>query len=115
MRLTLCGSAKFENLFHLWNERLTLAGQTVYSLAVFPSYKNGDKNWYNEEQKIALDVAHFAKIMNSDGIVVLTDENYYGESTKREIAFARAFNKVVFWTVWRNEADNEDKLVTELI
>ena len=111
MRLTLCGSAKFERAFHVWNEKLTLAGHTVYSLAVFPSFKNGDKNWYTEDQKIALDVAHFAKIMNSDGIVVLNGDGYFGESTKREIAFARVFGKRVYWIA---DAPAQDFTVSDL-
>lgn len=98
MKLTLCGSARFENRFIEWNEKLTLKGHVVYSLAVMPSSKGGEKNWYSEEQKTMLDLAHFGKILNSDGIVVLNEDGYYGESTTREIAWARMNGKRVFWT-----------------
>ena len=97
MRITLCGSAKFEPLFHEWNEKLTLAGHVCYSLAVFPSTKGENKNWYNEDQKTMLDLVHFAKIDNSDGIVVLNKDGYIGFSTNREIKWARLKNKKVFY------------------
>ena len=81
MKLTLCGSAKFEKRFHEWNEKLTLAGHVVYSLGIYPSSKGGDKNWYSDDQKRMLDQVHFAKIDNSDGIVVLDQDGYFGQST----------------------------------
>lgn len=99
MRLTLCGSAKFEVRFHEWNEKLTLKGHTVYSLAIYPSSKNGEKNWYTEAQKTTLDLIHLDKIQNSEGIVVLNEDGYYGDSTTREIAWARICKKRVFWTM----------------
>jgi hypothetical protein len=97
MRITLCGSAKFEDAFHEWNEKLTLAGHIVYDLAVHPSIKGGEKNWYDEDTKIRLDLAHLGKILNSDAIVVLNVEGYFGDSTKREIAWAKMNGKGIFW------------------
>lgn len=97
MKLTLCGSAKFEETFHMWNEKLTLAGHIVYGLAVYPSSKKGDKNWYSEAQKTTLDLAHFAKISNSEGIVVLNVDGYIGDSTRREIEWARMNAKRIFY------------------
>jgi len=63
MRITLCGSAKFEGMFHKWNKDLTLSGHTVYALAVYPSFMEGDKNWYDEKQKSILDQIHFEKFI----------------------------------------------------
>ena len=97
MRITLCGSAKFESLFHQWNKDLTLAGHTVYGLAVYPSYMKGEKNWYSEEEKTKLDLVHLDKISNSDAIVVLNQDGYVGESTKKEIEWARIQNKKIYW------------------
>ena len=87
MRLTLCGSLKFEDVFKEWNKQLTLAGHVVYSVACYPSDNDG-KDWYTTEQKAMLDVMHLAKIDNSDGIFVLDVDGYIGESTKREIIYA---------------------------
>jgi hypothetical protein len=98
MRITLCGSAKFEEEFHEWNEKLTLLGtHVVYGLAVLPSWKGGQKDWYTEEQKLKLDTVHLMKILNSDAIVVLNRNNYIGESTRREIAWATSIGKPAFY------------------
>lgn len=97
MNLTLCGSAKFEKEFHEWNEKLTLAGHVVYSLAVFPSTKGNVHEWYDELIKKKLDFAHFAKIDNSDAIVVLDVNFYVGKSTQNEIMWARLKGKKVYF------------------
>ena len=94
--ITLCGSARFERLFKAWNEALTLSGHTVFSLAVYPSDKAGQKNWYSEDQKLELDRAHFRKIEKSDAIFVLNRYAYIGESTLREIEHARSLGKMMF-------------------
>ena len=111
MKITLCGSARFEKAFHEWNEYYTVQrGCTVYSLAVFPSNKS-DKNWYNESQKLVLDLVHMRKILESDAIVVITHRDfecpagkhsaYVGESTKREILWANVCGKLIYYD-WEN-------------
>ncbi len=97
MRITLCGSAKFEQQFHDWNERLTIAGHTCYDLAVHPSFKDNNKDWYDEPTKMMLDLVHLDKIANSDAIVVLNVGGYIGFSTTREIIWARMQGKRVVW------------------
>ncbi len=97
MKVTLCGSARFEDLFHSYNEKLTLAGHVVYGLAVYPSMKDGDKNWYNEQQKTMLDLVHLNKISNSDGIVVINQDGYIGDSTRREIEWAAINGKHIYY------------------
>ena len=103
MIITLCGSARFEEAWHYWNERLTLDGHALFSLTVFPSQKGGVKNWYSPEVKIALDAAHLRKIDASDAIVVISGplhvrDRYVGESCAREIAHAVTRGKRVFYT-----------------
>lgn len=95
MIVTLCGSARFEQDFINANRELTLRGVVVYSLACMPS-DHGGKDWCNEEQKMMLDLAHLAKISASDAIFVVGD-GYVGESTTREIAWARMNGKAVVW------------------
>lgn len=103
MKICLCGSAKFELQFHEWDEKLTLAGHVVYSLAIYPSSKEGNKDWYTEEQKQTLDLVHLAKIEESDAIVVLNvpatdyEEGYIGFSTRREIEWAKIRLKQVYY------------------
>ncbi len=39
------------------------------------------------------------KIDESDGVVMLNIDGYLGESSLRELAWARIHNKHVFWTI----------------
>ena len=98
MIITLCGSLSFEREINEWNEKLSLAGYTVYSMAVMPSYKEDTKDWYTEEQKEILDLVHLSKIEESDAIVVVDPEGYIGESTEREIKWAIIRDKAVYYT-----------------
>lgn len=97
MKITLCGSARFEKEFHDWDEKLCLAGHVVYNLSVFPSSKAGVKDWYDDNTKVMLDLVHLAKIEESDAVVVLNIGGYIGESTMREICWARIRGKRRFY------------------
>jgi hypothetical protein len=99
MILTLCGSARFESYWHEANKQLGLAGHICFSLMTFPSIE-GDKSWYTPEQKWTLDLAHLAKIEESDGVVMLNIDGYLGESSLRELEWARMRAKRVFWTIF---------------
>ena len=96
MIITLCGSAKFEHVFHAWNEVLTLSGHTVFGLAVYPSNKKKNKNWYTPQEKELLDKAHLQKIDASDAVMVLNKHAYIGESTMREIEYAKKHKKKLY-------------------
>jgi hypothetical protein len=50
------------------------------------------------EQKAALDALHLAKIDLADRVLVVNPGGYVGESTSREIAYARAAGKPVSFT-----------------
>ncbi len=101
MILTLCGSAKFEPYWHEANKQLGLAGHICFGLMTYPSIE-GDKTWYTPEQKWTLDLAHFAKIEESDGVVMLNIDAYLGESSSRELEWARMRNKLIYWTCFDN-------------
>lgn len=98
MKLTLCGSLRFEPYWHEANKQLGLAGHICYSVMTFPSIE-GAKSWYSEEQKWTLDLAHLAKIEESDGVVMLNIEHYLGESSLRELQWARMRHKGIYWTL----------------
>lgn len=101
MRITLCGSTRFEALFHEWNHKLAIAGHTVYSLSFFgreaKDAGKDDKKIVTEEEKITLDLVHLDKILNSDAIVVIDQDEYVGFSTKREVRWSRMKGKQVYW------------------
>lgn len=90
MIITLCGSARFEPWFVAWNEILTIAGHTVFSLSVFPSQKPAGKDWYTPTEKVELDRAHFRKIDASEAAFFINPWAYMGESTVREWDYARS-------------------------
>lgn len=96
MKITLCGSARFEEYFKFWNEMLSLYGHTVYTLSVYPSQKDSNKDWYTEDEKKVLDQVHLDKISNSDAIFVINPFAYLGESTLKEIQFAERTGKQIF-------------------
>jgi hypothetical protein len=91
-KITLCGSTRFAHEFDRWNARLTLQGHLVYSIAV-PVHQTGIE--VSPQEKRVLDEVHLAKIAESDEILVLDVDGYVGESTRREIAFARQHGKRV--------------------
>ena len=97
MRITICGSAKFEDHWHQVARILTLDGHVVYEMAVFPSHMNSNKDWYTEPQKTILDWVHLCKIDNSDAVVVVNVGGYIGESTAREIRYAESQHKPVYY------------------
>lgn len=81
MIITLCGSARFEGIYHELNKQLTLAGHAVFSLATFPSVE-GRKDWCTMAEKDALDTEHERRIRMSDAIVVINKNQYIGDATQ---------------------------------
>lgn len=81
---------------HAANRELTFAGVIVVAPGVFPS---GEANEVvTDEQKSALGALHLRKIDLADRVLVVNPGGYIGESTSREIAYARATGKPVSYT-----------------
>lgn len=89
--VTLCGSTKFKNEFIDTLKRLTLEGYVVLLPGVYAH--NGDK--MTDKDKLMLDDMHKRKIDMSDEIYVINKNDYIGDSTKSEIAYAKAQGKPV--------------------
>lgn len=89
---TLCGSTRFREQFERVNRELTLAGEIVISVGLFGHEESLDMGG---EVKRRLDELHFRKIDISDGIFVINPGGYVGESTRREIAYARKCGKTI--------------------
>lgn len=96
--VTLCGSTRFKQAFVEANFRLTMAGKIVLSVGWFSHYDRA-KYEPTAEEKLALDTLHFRKIDLSDSIYVLNVDCYIGESTRNEIAYAKATGKAVAYLV----------------
>jgi hypothetical protein len=90
----LCGSTRFGEMFRYVNQRETLAGKIVLA----PSCFQGDVVLeVLPGVKRRLDELHLQKIDLADEILVVNVGGYVGESTRREIAYARQQGKRVRW------------------
>ncbi|MFF1713991.1 hypothetical protein [Streptomyces sp. NPDC058268] len=87
----ICGSTRFVDEMRAVNSDLTFAGVIV----VAPGEVDG---LITDEQKTALGVLHLRKIDLADRVLVVNPGGYIGESTSREIAYARATGKPISFT-----------------
>ncbi len=87
----ICGSTRFAAEMRAANRELTFAGVIV----VAPGEADEP---ITDEQKTALDALHLRKIDLADRVLVVNPGGYVGESTSREIAYARAAGKPITFT-----------------
>ncbi len=90
--ITLCGSTKFKKQFQQANTFLTLKGNIVISLAFFEQAEGFE---ITQEQAELLGELHFRKIDLSDEIFVIDVAGYIGNSTRREIEYAKVNGKTI--------------------
>lgn len=93
--ICLCGSTRFMKEFQEENLRLTMAGVIV--LTVGCATRSDEDLGLSAEDERRLDKLHLKKIAMADEILVLNVKGYVGESTAREIAYARIMSKPVGW------------------
>ena len=91
--ITLCGSTRFKEQFLEQQKRLTLEGNIVLGVGLFGHA--GDNEVWQPGIKEMLDRGHLQKIDMSDEIFVINVGGYIGDSTKREISYAKASGKTV--------------------
>lgn len=90
--ICLCGSTKFKEEFENKEKELALEGNLVLSVSCFGHYDNDKRIENNKEM---LDKIHLQKIDMSEGIFVINKGGYIGESTKKEIDYARKKGKYI--------------------
>lgn len=94
----LCGSGRFQQQFAKANLQETLAGRIVLAPGAFPK-KKGQGGWVFDPHILAskpmLDELHLRKIDLAGEILVVNPGDYIGESTSREINYARDCGKKV--------------------
>lgn len=88
----LCGSTKFKEDFLAIQKQYTLAGWIVLSVGFFG---HADNEKLSMETKAKLDILHLAKISLADEIAVICVDKYIGESTRREIEYAKMCGKSI--------------------
>lgn len=95
----LCGSTRFWRTFQQAGLRETMAGRIVLSIGAASG--TDDEHFGNlpreeyDHIKTMLDELHMRKIDLADEVLILNVNGYIGESTARELAYARKLGKVV--------------------
>lgn len=87
----LCGSTRFKEQF--FDTAKSLTCNRVIVLAPFHFRKCGDT--ITPELENILEELHFRKIDLADEILVLNIGGYIGESTRKEIEYAKSHNKII--------------------
>lgn len=97
--VVLCGSTRFISAFHAANLRETLAGHIVLSIGC-DTKSDSDLLLAGQltlADKGRLDELHLRKIDLADEVLILNVGGYLGESTLRELAYARHQGKPIRW------------------
>ena len=98
--ITLCGSTRFKEQFLEAQKRLTLEGNIVISVGLF-GHSGDAEVWDGMDEgtrsktKQMLDDMHKRKIDMADEIFVINVGGYIGASTRSEIEYATATEKIV--------------------
>ena len=91
--ITLCGSTKFKEQYLEAQKRLTLEGNIIISVGLFGH--SGDDEVWTEGTKEMLDDMHKRMIDMADEIFVINVGGYIWASTRSEIEYATATEKIV--------------------
>lgn len=94
----LCGSTKFYHAYQLANYQETMKGKIVLSVGFFPHSQeqvHGQEIGCTDEQKAMLDELHKRKIDLADEVLFLNVNNYMGNSTYSELAYAAEKGKQI--------------------
>ena len=116
--ITLCGSTKFKDEFMEAQKRLTLAGNIVISVGLF-GHSGDEEVWEGMDEgtltqtKEMLDDMHKRKIDMADSILVINVDGYIGESTRSEIAYAKAAGKQILYLEEMAEETTQESEVPE--
>ncbi len=99
--ITLCGSTRFIETIAVMGYLLEKEGAIVLGLHYLPtSYFKGEdivESHIAEKEGVAehFDELHKRKIDISDSIFVMNVDGYIGESTRKEIEYAKSLNKPI--------------------
>lgn len=94
--ITLCGSTKFKDEFIKMYKELSAEGYIVLSVGGF-GHAGDDWIYTTEGMKEMLDEMHYQKINISDAIYVINKDGYIGESTAKEIEYAKFVGKDILY------------------
>lgn len=115
----LCGSTRFSEAFQQANLRETLHGRIVLSIGC--DMRSDDELFAHKpadelaQIKIALDELHLRKIDLCDEVLILNCGGYIGQSTARELAYARSLGKRVRFLEDDNAASRTARAQGEVV
>jgi hypothetical protein len=90
-----CGSTnRALHYFEVWRVRDALAGYKVFTIGAAKSDKDLG---ITPQQAIHLDILHLFKIDDADLVRIFNPGGYLGESTRREVEYARRLKKPIWW------------------
>ncbi len=93
----LCGSTRFWDTFHSVGWELTLQGSIVLSIGVCTHAEDHGGEAFGEDVAAALDELHLRKIDLADEVWILNVDGYIGESTQKELNYAREKKKAILF------------------
>jgi hypothetical protein len=92
----LCGSTRLADTFNEWCQRLTYEGKIVLSIEIVtPQCRDNGPQFPNHELKSMLNELHLRKIDLADEVMILNVGGYIGESTRKEIEYAKNAGKTI--------------------
>ena len=92
--MTVCGSYRFKKEMAEVAEKMTLSGNCVLMPNELTRLSKDD---YTEEEALMINKMHKEKIKLADAIIVVDVEGYIGNSTKKEIEFAKELGKDILY------------------
>lgn len=91
--VTICGSMRFQKEMMALALKLELEEKYIVIQCV---YSDGNRR-FNSQDICTISQLHYKKIDMSDAIYVVNVDGYIGESTQKEIAYARSLNKEILF------------------
>lgn len=110
----LCGSTRFKELFKMCIRKLIEKGIVPLYPDYFENYDGNSMDLTDEEIE-NLKKIHFRKIELCDTVLVLNPFKYIGESTAREIDYARKMGKKIIYFHDNFFEENVNKCIDYLI
>ena len=95
--ITVCGSLRFYKEMMEITEKMELEGNCMLVPIYNPTRPNKDD--FTEEEALMLDKMHKVRIKLADAILVVNVDGYIGNSTSKEIEYAKSLGKeVIYYT-----------------
>ena len=103
----LCGSTRFMQAFFDAGWKFTLEGKIVLSVGVCKHAEHHGGEALGQKIANKLDELHLRKIDLADSVFVLNVDGYIGESTRKEIEYAKSKDRPIAYLEAQKEKGGE--------